>query len=213
MGGCGAPNRRSSSPKMVPHKFPAQNALLDPAIFPVRVPNACGMVRVWAEPHTPDATDLRSFGRTWCTFAGKPQWILGLQRQKREGSLFVLSTGTGLALGGSDRNRQKRLVDEVSQVAGARCEDPTRDPCPDLREAPAAAEHCSQSGHPHGKPVKERHKEDFLAHIAAAFRDDPDVDPEQVVQAVFRVLSKHVTSGEIEGVKRSLPTEIRSPWT
>jgi uncharacterized protein (DUF2267 family) len=67
--------------------------------------------------------------------------------------------------------------------------------------------------HPHGKPVKERHKEDFLAHITAAFRDDPDVDPERVVQAVFRVLSKHVSSGEIEGVKRSLPTEIRSLWT
>jgi uncharacterized protein (DUF2267 family) len=67
--------------------------------------------------------------------------------------------------------------------------------------------------HPHGKPVKERHQEDFLAHVAAAFRDDPDVDPGRVVQAVFRVLSKHVTSGEIESVKRSLPTEIRSLWT
>ncbi len=60
--------------------------------------------------------------------------------------------------------------------------------------------------------VKERHKEDFLAHIAAAFRDDSDVDVERVVHAVLRVLSKHVTSGEIEGVKRSLPAEIRSLW-
>ena len=67
--------------------------------------------------------------------------------------------------------------------------------------------------HPHGKPVKERHKEEFLAHIAAAFRDAPEVDPERVARAVFHVLSKHVTSGEIEGVKRSLPTEIRSLWT
>jgi uncharacterized protein (DUF2267 family) len=67
--------------------------------------------------------------------------------------------------------------------------------------------------HPHGKPVKERHKEDFLAHVATAFRDDPEVDPERVAQAVFRVLSKHVSSGEIEGVKRTLPTEIRSLWT
>ena len=66
--------------------------------------------------------------------------------------------------------------------------------------------------HPHGKPVKERHKEDFLAHIAVVFRDDPDVEPERIVKAVFRVLSKHVTSGEIEGVKRSLPTEIRALW-
>jgi uncharacterized protein (DUF2267 family) len=67
--------------------------------------------------------------------------------------------------------------------------------------------------HPHGKPVKERHKEDFLAHIAAAFRGDPEVDPEDVARAVFQVLAKHVTGGEIEAVKRSLPAEIRSLWT
>jgi uncharacterized protein (DUF2267 family) len=67
--------------------------------------------------------------------------------------------------------------------------------------------------HPHGKPVKERHKEEFLAHIAAAFRDDPDVDPERVTRVVFQVLAKHVTAGEIEGVKRTLPSELRSLWT
>jgi uncharacterized protein (DUF2267 family) len=66
--------------------------------------------------------------------------------------------------------------------------------------------------HPHGKPVKERHKEDFLAHVAAAFRDDPDVDPEAVTRAVFAVLADHVTSGEVEGVKHSLPAELRSLW-
>jgi len=66
--------------------------------------------------------------------------------------------------------------------------------------------------HPHGKPVNERHKEEFLAHVAAAFRDDPGVDPERVTRAVFEVLSKHVSSGEIEGVKRCMPTELRSLW-
>jgi uncharacterized protein (DUF2267 family) len=67
--------------------------------------------------------------------------------------------------------------------------------------------------HPHGKPVKERHKEEFLAHVAAAFREDPAVDPEWVTRAVLQVLSKHVSGGEVESVKRSLPTEIRSLWT
>jgi uncharacterized protein (DUF2267 family) len=66
--------------------------------------------------------------------------------------------------------------------------------------------------HPHGKPVKERHKEEFLAHVAAAFREDPDVDPEWVTRAVLQVLSKHVSGGEVESVKRSLPTEIRTLW-
>jgi uncharacterized protein (DUF2267 family) len=60
--------------------------------------------------------------------------------------------------------------------------------------------------------VKERHKEQFLAHVATAFRDDPYTDPEQVTRTVFQVLAKHVTSGEIASVKQSLPTELRSLW-
>jgi uncharacterized protein (DUF2267 family) len=66
--------------------------------------------------------------------------------------------------------------------------------------------------HPHGKPVKERHKEEFLAHIAAAFRE-LEVDPEEVTRAVLQVLSKHVSAGEIASVKQSLPTELRSLWS
>jgi uncharacterized protein (DUF2267 family) len=66
--------------------------------------------------------------------------------------------------------------------------------------------------HPHGKPVKERRKEDFLAHIAEAFPDDPEIDPDRVVHGVSRVLWKHVTAGEIESVKRGLPAEIRALW-
>lgn len=67
--------------------------------------------------------------------------------------------------------------------------------------------------HPHGKPVKEHRKEDFLGHIAAAFRDDRAIDPEEVTRAVFQVLSKHVSAGEIASVKQSLPAELRSLWT
>ncbi len=62
------------------------------------------------------------------------------------------------------------------------------------------------------KPLKERRKEAFLAHIASAFRDSPDVDPEEVARAVFQVMARHVTGGEIEGVKHCLPTELRSLW-
>jgi uncharacterized protein (DUF2267 family) len=62
------------------------------------------------------------------------------------------------------------------------------------------------------KPLKERRKEAFLAHIADAFRDNPDIDPEEVTREVFQVLARHVSSGEIEGVKRCLPTDLRSLW-
>ena len=66
--------------------------------------------------------------------------------------------------------------------------------------------------HPHGKPIKERKKEEFLANIAKAFADEPDFDVERVTLAVFEVLSRHVSRGEIEGVKNSLPREIRDMW-
>ena len=66
--------------------------------------------------------------------------------------------------------------------------------------------------HPAGTPVRERHKEDFLAHIAEAFRATPEVDPEQVVRTVFRVLARHVTAGEVEEVRGALPKDIRQLW-
>jgi len=65
--------------------------------------------------------------------------------------------------------------------------------------------------HPHGKPLKE-HTHEFLARIGAAFHDDLDVGPERITSQVFQVLAKHVTAGEIEGVKHSLPADLRSLW-
>jgi uncharacterized protein (DUF2267 family) len=66
--------------------------------------------------------------------------------------------------------------------------------------------------HPSGKPVKERKKEDFLAHIAAAFRGHAEVFPEEVAWAAFKVLERHVSAGEIRDIQHVLPTEIRSLW-
>jgi uncharacterized protein (DUF2267 family) len=65
---------------------------------------------------------------------------------------------------------------------------------------------------PNGKPIKERRKEDFLAHIAATFPGEPEVFPEEVAWAVFAVLQRHVSAGEIGDVKAILPAEIRSLW-
>jgi uncharacterized protein (DUF2267 family) len=63
-----------------------------------------------------------------------------------------------------------------------------------------------------GKPVKERHKSEFLDHIAAVFRDDDTVDPEKVMRAFFKVLSRHVTKGEIENVRHLLPKALQELW-
>jgi uncharacterized protein (DUF2267 family) len=65
---------------------------------------------------------------------------------------------------------------------------------------------------PTGKPLRERHKEQFLARIEQQFKDDNSIDPEVVVRAVFFVLEHRVTEGEIEDVKQILPAEIRDLW-
>jgi len=66
--------------------------------------------------------------------------------------------------------------------------------------------------HPHGKPIKERKREEFLAHVREALSPDADFDPEQAVRAVFQLLACRVTAGEIEKVKHALPEKIRSLW-
>lgn len=63
-----------------------------------------------------------------------------------------------------------------------------------------------------GKPVKERHKSEFLDHVAAVFRDDPTVDPERVMRAVFKVLARHISPGETENVKNLLPKTLQELW-
>ena len=64
---------------------------------------------------------------------------------------------------------------------------------------------------PDGKPDKMR-REEFLDHIAAAFRDDPGVDPEVVAGAVFKILGRNVSAGEIGEVRHALPPGIRALW-
>ncbi len=65
---------------------------------------------------------------------------------------------------------------------------------------------------PSDKPLRERHKEEFLDHVARELRGIDGVDPERVVRAVFTVLAKRVSEGEIEDVKHILPAEVRALW-
>jgi len=66
---------------------------------------------------------------------------------------------------------------------------------------------------PAGKPVKERHKEAFVAHIKDYLKKEETVNLEQIVRAVFRVLAKHIAAGEIEDIKHILPPELRELWS
>lgn len=66
--------------------------------------------------------------------------------------------------------------------------------------------------HPAGKPLKERKKDEFVAHVAATYGRELDADPERITRAVFEAVASHVTAGETETIKHILPAEIRSLW-
>ncbi len=66
--------------------------------------------------------------------------------------------------------------------------------------------------HPAGTPVKERHREDFLSHVREPFKNDDAVVAPDVVRAVFKLLRRHVSKGEIEDIRHVLPGELRALW-
>jgi uncharacterized protein (DUF2267 family) len=66
---------------------------------------------------------------------------------------------------------------------------------------------------PAAKPSRERHKQELLERIGRGFGGGiRPVDPEQAASAVFRVVARHVSAGEIDEIKRSLPAAMRELW-
>ncbi|MGD2131370.1 MAG: DUF2267 domain-containing protein [Maricaulaceae bacterium] len=60
--------------------------------------------------------------------------------------------------------------------------------------------------------VRDRTANDFVAHVEQAFSQDPDAEPERIVDAVFGLLNRHVSDGEVKNVRSNLPEAIRSLW-
>lgn len=67
---------------------------------------------------------------------------------------------------------------------------------------------------PTGKPLKERHLEAFLEHVAQELKtpSGPAVDPERAARAVFKVLAHRISQGEIEDIRGLLPKELKALW-
>ena len=60
--------------------------------------------------------------------------------------------------------------------------------------------------------IHERSEHEFVAHIADAFPFDFAVDPRSVAVAVFNMLSRHVSAGQITKIKATLPAGVRKLW-
>jgi uncharacterized protein (DUF2267 family) len=63
-----------------------------------------------------------------------------------------------------------------------------------------------------GKPLKLRTKNDFFVYMCSEFGFGCDFDPELATQAVFRVISRKITAGEIHDIKQNLPEALKELW-
>ena len=61
-------------------------------------------------------------------------------------------------------------------------------------------------------PTECNNREEFVAEVAEWLSDIRPVDPDQAVRTVFKVLSRHVSEGQINHVKEALPRSLRQSW-
>jgi uncharacterized protein (DUF2267 family) len=54
--------------------------------------------------------------------------------------------------------------------------------------------------------------EEFAAEVAEWLSDIRPVDPDEAIRAVFSVLSRHVSEGQVAKVRNALPKGIRMIW-
>ncbi len=64
---------------------------------------------------------------------------------------------------------------------------------------------------PAGKPLK-LNKQEFLSRIRESFRGLAPAAPEKIARAVFGVLTRHLSEGELKDVKGILPKALRELW-
>ena len=62
------------------------------------------------------------------------------------------------------------------------------------------------------KSPTRKHREAFLQGVSERIDTRLNMDPEAAVTATFALLSRHVTSGELEDVRHMLPKDLRSLW-
>jgi uncharacterized protein (DUF2267 family) len=66
--------------------------------------------------------------------------------------------------------------------------------------------------HPAGKPERERRAEEFVARVDMALQDTRPLDPDEATRAVFRAMNRHVSRGQVDKIRQSLPEDIRRLW-
>jgi len=65
---------------------------------------------------------------------------------------------------------------------------------------------------PSATPLPERKLEAFYDRVQRDFKMDPLGNPQLSVSAVFAVLSKHITKGEIDQIRNTMRKDLRDLW-
>ena len=61
-------------------------------------------------------------------------------------------------------------------------------------------------------PSEFRSREEFVADVGKWLSDSRPVDPEKAIQSVFRVMSRHISEGQIAKIRDALPKSLRQMW-
>ena len=62
-------------------------------------------------------------------------------------------------------------------------------------------------------PTECNSMKEFVAEVAEWLSDTRPVDPDEAVRSVFRVLSRHISEGQVAKVREALPKSLRQSWT
>jgi uncharacterized protein (DUF2267 family) len=65
---------------------------------------------------------------------------------------------------------------------------------------------------PHGKPTRERRKDEFLAKVRREMRRGPGLnadESERLARAVLHTIKMHLGDGTMERIKKTLPKDLR----
>ena len=65
---------------------------------------------------------------------------------------------------------------------------------------------------PSATPVKDRHKDAFMARIDNSFSNGRFLLASEAITTVFEFLSSKMTAGAIEHVRHELPADIKAMW-
>jgi len=62
------------------------------------------------------------------------------------------------------------------------------------------------------EPAWERKKRDFVIRVRDSFGYEPEIDIDNAIRAVFKLLDRHISHGEIVQVRNSMKKSLRQLW-